>query len=199
MTDLNAKFWEHRYREGSTGWDLKKASRPITSYIDDLEDRNIEILIPGAGNAYEAEYLWNKGFKNLYVLDIARQPLNNLKQRLPDLPEHHLILGDFFKNTGQYDLIIEQTFFCALSPTLRKKYRDHMLGLLKPAARVAGLLFNFPLTDQGPPFGGDFNEYQTLFKDKFHVKTMEPCYNSEPSRIGKALFFIFEKKHSELE
>ncbi len=104
-----------------TGWDLGAVSPPIKAYIDQLNDKNISILIPGAGNAYEAAYLFEQGFKNITVLDLAIKPLKNLKERVPDFPEHQLLHQNFFDHKGQYDLIIEQTFFCALDPSLRVK------------------------------------------------------------------------------
>ncbi len=70
-------------------------------------------MIPGAGNAYEAEYLFKQGFKNIFVLDISEKPLITFSERFPEFPESQLILGDFFTHKGLYDLIIEQTFFCS--------------------------------------------------------------------------------------
>jgi len=102
-------------------------------------------------------------------------------------------LGDFFELNLSFDLIIEQTFFCALSPSLRKAYASKSAELLNEGGKITGLLFNFPLTQKGPPFGGNLDEYQNLFKTNFNLKTIERCYNSEPSRKNKELFIIFEK------
>ena len=190
---MNKTYWNNRYLEGTTGWDLKKASQPLVSYIDQLKNKTLDILIPGAGNGYEAEYLWNNGFKHLHVLDIAPQPLLNLKQRLADISENQLIQSDFFDHQGQYDLILEQTFFCALEPKYRTAYVTKMHSLLKPGGRLAGLFFDFPLTEVGPPFGGDEELYLRLFQPHFKIKTLERSYNSEPSRKDKELFFIFDK------
>ena len=56
-----------------TGWDIGGPSTPLVKYFDQLADKQRKILIPGAGNAYEAEYLWAQGFSNVHVLDIAPQ------------------------------------------------------------------------------------------------------------------------------
>lgn len=64
-------FWDNHYNINVTPWDMEKVSPPLKSYIDQFKDKNIHILIPGAGNGYEAEYLWNNGFINTDVLDIA--------------------------------------------------------------------------------------------------------------------------------
>ena len=93
-----------------------------------------------------------------------------------------------------FDLILEQTFFCALDPNLRKSYVSKMEKMLNPNGKVSGLLFNFPLTEVGPPFGGSIEEYQKLFSGKFKIKTLEKAHNSIKPRADKELFFIFEKK-----
>lgn len=90
-------------------------------------------------------------------------------------------------------MILEQTFFCAISPELRSNYVDKIFELLKQNGTLAGVLFQFPLTTQGPPFGGSKTEYEKLFKNKFKIKTLEECYNSIKPRKGNELFIIIKK------
>jgi len=187
-------FWVDRYAKGETGWDIGAVSLPLKEYIDQIKDKNIALLVPGAGHAYEAEYLWQNGFVNLVVIDIAETPLNNFSERVPDFPKQNLICENFFEHKGSYDLIIEQTFFCAISPEDRTKYARKCYELLKMNGKLVGLLFDFPLTVEGPPYGGDFNSYKNIFADYFNFHTFAPCYNSIKPRLGRELFFIFEKK-----
>ncbi len=194
MNKFNADFWEDKYTNEATGWDIGHISTPLKVYFEQLENKEVSILIPGCGNGYEAEYLHTLGFKNVHILDLARQPLENFGKRITDFPKEHLIHGDFFKHTTKYDLIIEQTFFCALDPQLRSMYAEKMNQLLKPNGKLAGLLFNFPLTTQGPPFGGGLEEYTTTFSSLFNIRTLEKTYNSIDSRSDKELFIIFEKR-----
>lgn len=130
--DLNKNFWDLRYQNNETGWDIGYISTPLKKYIDQLTDKNIKILIPGGGNSYEAEYLHNLDFKNVFVLDISPTALTNLKNRVPDFPKNHLINIDFFKLNNSFDLILEQTFFCSLTPKLRDNYVLKMNQLLRP-------------------------------------------------------------------
>jgi len=191
---LNKDYWEERYVNKETGWNIGYPSTPIKAYIDQLKDKSLKILIPGAGNSYEAEYLWKLGFKNVFIVDIAKQPLTNFKNRVSDFPEDQLIHLDYFELNNSFDLILEHTFFCALNPILRAKYVNKMYQLLKPNGKLIGLLFNFELTESGPPFGGSEPEYKSLFEYKFQIKTLEKSINSIKERQGKELFFIFEKK-----
>tara|TARA_R110002167_G_scaffold167170_7_gene364327 strand:- start:1151 stop:1777 length:627 start_codon:yes stop_codon:yes gene_type:complete len=191
-------YWSKRYLDGSTGWDIGYPSTPIKAYIDQLKDKNISILIPGAGNAYEADYLWKAGFKDVFVLDISEVPLARFQERNPDFPSAHLILGDFFTHFGQYDLILEQTFFCALNPTdnLRNAYAKHMSELLAPNGKLVGLWFDFPLDPLGdqPPHGGDKMSYLRHLEPYFETITFMRCYNSIVPRQDSEIFGIFKKK-----
>ena len=192
-TKFDKAYWDTKYQENQTGWDIGAASTPIKTYIDQLKNKELKILIPGAGNGYEVEYLHKSGFIDVTVIDISAQPLKNILDRIPDFPKEKLIQTDFFEHCGTYDLIIEQTFFCALSPTLRKYYVSKMNDLLVRKGKLVGLLFDFELTEKGPPFGGSSTEYLNLFAEKFKNITLERCYNSIKPRNGNELFFIFEK------
>lgn len=192
---LDKNYWDKRYKTSDFGWDLGAISPPLKAYFDTLQNKNLKMLIPGAGNAYEAEYLFNKGFKQVYSCDFARSALNNLKQRCPDFPESHLLESDFFELQEKgFDLIIEQTFFCAINPALRKKYVEKMHELLKDGGRLVGLLFDDVLNSDVPPFGGSAAEYKPLFDTRFTPLRFEPCTNSVQPRAGRELFIEMLRK-----
>lgn len=194
MDTQNIDFWEKKYVNKSTGWDIGFISTPIKTYIDQLENKDLKILIPGAGNSYEAEYLHKKGFKNVVVIDWAKSALENIKNRVSDFPTKNLIASDFFLHKGSYDIIIEQTFFCAINTDLREKYVEKTHSLLKEKGKIVGLLFDIPLFEDHPPFGGCKAEYLSLFEKYFTIKTMEKAYNSIEPRKDNELFIILDKK-----
>ena len=187
-------YWENRYQEQKTGWDIGYPSPQLKAVIDALTDKKIKILIPGAGNAYEAEYLYKSGYKNVHVVDIAKQPLLALKKRLPAIPSSHLHHQNFLDHTGRYNMIIEQTFFCALDPILRHDYVDKMYELLESAGTLTGLLFNIPLNADGPPYGGHETIYRNLFEVKFDITHMSTSELSIAPRAGNELFFAMTPK-----
>jgi len=194
---LSKSYWNTRYKTEDIGWDLGQVSPPLKAFFDGLPEnyKSKAILIPGGGNAYEAEYLHYLGFKQVYVADVSERALQNFKTRVPSFPDTHLIHNDFFKlEVHRFDLIIEQTFFCALDPKLRPKYAKKMSQLLTPNGSLTGVLFQFPLTVKGPPFGGDAAEYRSYFEPYFTIDILEPCYNSIGSRAGKELFFSLFKQ-----
>lgn len=192
--NLTEEFWDNRYKTHDIGWDLGEISPPLKAYIDQLTDTSIRILIPGGGNSYEAEYLFNKGFKNVYVLDLSETALSNFKSRVPYFPSHQLLHKNFFDLEMTFDLILEQTFHCAIDPNLRTNYTIKMNQLLSEKGKLVGVLFNVPLNTDRPPFGGSKSEYLERFESKFKIKLIENAYNSHTSRNGRELFFILEKK-----
>ncbi|CAM1353816.1 methyltransferase domain-containing protein [Tenacibaculum insulae] len=192
--DLSANFWGKKYTSNKIGWDLGVVSPPLKAYFYQLENKELKILIPGGGNSYEAEYLFNNGFKNVFVVDISKEPLNNLKKRVPNFPSTQLINANFFDIDSTFDLIIEQTFFCAIDPNLREKYASKMNDLLSKNGKLVGLLFDAKLNEDHPPFGGCKEEYSTYFKPYLNIAKMESCYNSYHNRKGMELFVILQKK-----
>jgi methyl halide transferase len=198
-TEIEENYWTNRYKEQLTGWDLGAPSEPLKTYIDQLTNKDLSILIPGAGNAYEAEYLVSQGFKNVFVMDISAAPLSNFKKRNPTFPDSQLIEANFFEHIGQYDLILEQTFFCSFLPTKanRTLYGKTMAKLLKPQGKLVGVWFDIPLikgNTEKRPFGGTKDEYLTYLSPYFQVRTFEKCYNSIKPRSGQELFGVFVKK-----
>lgn len=190
---LSADYWNQRYINNAVQWDLGTISPPLKAYFDQLYDKGIAILIPGAGNSYEALYLLEQGFTNITVIDIAPAVIQPLQEKYKNQSAIRFILTDFFEWEGKYDLIVEQTFFCALNPDLREKYVAKMASLLSSNGKLVGLLFNRQF-EGGPPFGGDKNAYQVLFEKYFQIVRMEPCYNSVPPRAGTELFFKVSRK-----
>jgi len=188
---LDAAYWSNRYLQNQTGWGIGYSSTPLKEFMLTEKDKTASILIPGCGNAYEAESLLAMGFTDITLLDISYVLTDELKKKFIN-KQITIITGDFFNHDGQYDLILEQTFFCAIHPSQRQVYVEQMNRLLKPGGKLVGVLFNKNF-EGGPPFGGTKEEYEQLFAAHFSIKKMELCYNSIQPRSGTELFFIAEK------
>jgi SAM-dependent methyltransferase len=193
MEELDANFWSARYQNNQTGWDLGVISPPLKAYFYQLTNKDLKILIPGCGRGYEGIYLWNNGFKNVHFADFSSEAIQSIKKSCPYIPDDQLYCQDFFSIKDKYDLIVEQTMFCAIDPSLRAKYLEKAESILRSNGKMIGLLFNRNFNG-GPPFGGSKVEYLALFTNHFKVKFMDDCYNSIAPRMGHELFFIAEKK-----
>ena len=190
---LDETFWSERYRQQQTGWDAGAVTTPIKTYIDQLSDKSLRILVPGCGYGHEVRYLHDTGFTQVQVIDISPEPLAALRPQCPSWPDTAFVHNDFFAHQGAYDLILEQTFFCALDPAQRPDYARKMHDLLVPGGKLVGVLFNVEFDKQGPPFGGTAAEYEEYFRDLFRFKIFEPCYNSIKPRAGNEMFIMLEK------
>ena len=177
------EFWSERWEKGETQWDAGAPTTPLAEYINTLQDRQLNVLIPGCGSGYEAELLWTRGFKNVWVIDLAEIPLKQFKDRNPDFPQEQLICGDFFNLNKKFDLVLEQTFYCAIPPTMRDQYVSKMAEIIVPGGKLTGLLFNFPLTEEGPPFGGSEEEYRQRFAPYFELNILQSAHNSIKPRL----------------
>ncbi|RDI57452.1 methyltransferase [Flavobacterium glaciei] len=189
---IDAAYWDAQYEAKTTGWDLGQVSPPIQAYVDTIANKNSRILIPGCGNSYEAHYILEQGFTNITVIDIAPTLVTVLKEKFKNNTNIQIVLGDFFDHQGKYDFIIEQTFFCALPPTMRQKYVWKMHQLLSDDGILAGLLFNRTF-ESGPPFGGSKEEYEMLFKDTFDFLKIDVSKNSIAPRANSELFIELKK------
>ena len=145
-------------------------------------------------NLVYLEYLFKNKFHSTFVLDYSKHALNNFSKRVPDFPKKQLLKTDFFDAQGKYNIIIEQTFFCAINKNKRRDYFAKMSDLLKAQGKLIGLLFDDNLNEDHPPFGGSKSEYKKYFEPYFNIKVFEPAYNSIKSRMGRELFMILIKK-----
>lgn len=187
---MDEAFWDMRWETGQTGWDMGSVSRPLKEYVDQLENKKSRILIPGCGNAYEAEYLWESGFHNTYIVEISTKAVESFLSRYSKFPKEHIFTEDFFNmNQGQFDLVIEQTFYCAFEPERRDEYASKMSEIIKPGGKLVGVFFDCEF-EGGPPFGGNIEEYRNRFSPYFDIKVLERCYNSINPRAGREVFFI---------
>lgn len=194
---LDKWYWNKRYKEGQTAWDASEITRPIKEWADSIENKNQAILIPGCGNAHEALYMLNAGFTNITVVDFAEEPIKNiaaLAKKFLDNGSLKLIQNDFFELNGNYDMVIEQTFYCAIDPKQRDRYALKMAELIIPNGILAGVFFSFPLSQEGPPFGGSAEEYHKRFSPNFEIQILENCRNSIKPREGRELFLKMKRR-----
>ena len=186
---MSKDYWNNLYNNEETGWDIGFPSPAIKEYVDQLDNKAMPILIPGCGNAYEAEYLLAQGFTDVTLIDIAPSLTTALENKFEkDIGKRiKIITGDFFNHDGTYQLVLEQTFLSALDPSLRTKYADKMHSLLLKGGHLAGVLFNQVFED-GPPYGGTLEEYILMFEGNFIIKKLEVCNNSIERRKGQEVF-----------
>ncbi len=194
MKKFDVEYWNNLYKEQRIGWDIGYAAPALTEYIDQIKNKHIKILVPGAGNAYEVEYLHKKNFKNVFMLDFSVDAVNSFKKRYSDFPDENIITDNFFSHKSKYDLILEQTFFTSFCPDKRKAFAKKIFNLLNKGGKYVGLFFSHEFMKPIPPFGATKEIYEQLFLPFFNFKRFEIAYNSIKPRKGREYFFIMQKK-----
>ena len=113
-----------------------------------------------------------------------------------------MLRQDFFKLDSYYDdnfdLMLENTFFCAIDPARRIDYVRIANQILKPDGKLVGILYpiNKDINDGGPPFGVDLGLTINLFSKYFTLYTKEFSTLSIERRNGQEIFVIFKKNIS---
>jgi methyl halide transferase len=194
---LSKKYWNNRYLNNEIGWDIGEVSEPIKNWFNYQSDKSKKILIPGAGSGHEVGYAYSIGFENIYYLDFSTLAANKFKATYPKFPTSQIISGDFFtllNYSGFFDIIIEQTFFCAISPGRREEYTNKTYDILGNNGTIIGLLFDKNFNKESPPYGGTKKDYELLFSTNFNILKLEPCYNSILSRKDNELWISMGKR-----
>ena len=194
---LNTSFWNLRYQNNQTGWDLGEISEPIKKWFDNQKNKKINILIPGAGRGHEVKYAFENGFENVFYMDLSNKAEDLFKEICPQFPKNQILIGDFFllKKPLFFDVIIEQTFFCAINPVLRPNYVRKTYEILKENGKIIGLLFNREFDSNGPPFGATDIEYKELFNGKFKFEKFENSLFSSLPRKEYEFWIEFIKNN----
>lgn len=187
-------YWQRQYETGHHNWNIGYVSTPLKEYFDQLTNKELRILVPGAGFGWESGYLYENGFRNTFALDFSKAALEKLTQHHPFFPKLNILQDDFFEHQGLYDLLVEQTFFSSIPRERRNAYAMKTHSLLRTGGKLVGLLFNHEFQSDSPPFGGSAEEYESVFRPYFHFRSFAICYNSIKPRKGRELFILLEKK-----
>ena len=47
---LDKDYWDNRYKNSETGWNVGYPTTPLVEYINQISDKEVKILIPRSGN-----------------------------------------------------------------------------------------------------------------------------------------------------
>jgi methyl halide transferase len=192
MENSSKNYWNNRWETNTMTWDVGYPTPPIVDFFEKNKEkyRHSAILIPGCGSGHEALWLLENGFSNITLSEISPIAAAKLRQKFGQ--RLRVIEGDFFELTEKFDLVIEQTFFCAIDPSLREKYVQKMHEILTENGKLVGLLFECDFVG-GPPFSGNRAEYRALFEPFFEINSLEITEKSISSRLGRELWVSFSR------
>lgn len=199
-------YWEKRFHEGDTPWDLGKATPLLEEALEFLRGlpgygtglgstKSAYVLSAGAGRGADALELVRRGF-NVVAVEWLSPAVETLRKRYEALGSDikgslSIIEGDFFKiEACKVDFAFEHTFFCALEPGFRTNYVDAMSRWLKPGGVLLGNFFihsgsGGDINDRcEPPFFISKENLQAIFCCKFKLLYLAPATQSGVGRRG---------------
>lgn len=188
-----ARGWNDRYAEGSTGWDLgeappvvRRVSRDAVRAHDGGDGASaLRVLVPGCGRGHDA-IGWAQAGATATGLDFAPLALDaarGLSERA-GLPVSW-VLGDVFELpealVGVFDVVWEQTCFCAIDPGQRRAYAESMTRALAPGGVLLGLFWRHG-REGGPPFNVTPEHVARAFEGLMTLESVEEVPDSVPTR-----------------
>ena len=189
--------WERHYDEKDLRWDLDEVAPPFVHLWEKRDIPPCRAIVPGCGAGHEAIFLAEKGFE-VTAVDYSHGAVRLLERTY----EKNSFLGkvlhqDFFTLGSKYDetfeLMLEHTFFCAISPDMRQDYVETANRILKPGGSLIGLFYETNESG-GPPFNTRREDITELFSGSFLIESLSKTPHSVEQRRGKEWLAIFKKK-----
>ncbi|MGE0200578.1 MAG: methyltransferase domain-containing protein [Candidatus Melainabacteria bacterium] len=184
-------FWEDRYRNADTPWDLGNASPHWGGWLQAHPlpaEAPLRLLTPGCGRGHDAAYFTALGHAVTGV-DFSAQAIAEAAARYG--PATQFLEADLFslaishpELAGAFDGVIEHTCFCALPPERRTDYLLTMHALLKPGGFIRGVFWTHQQPG-GPPYSVTVDELTRLCEGQFHLENMWRPAAITPGRGGR--------------
>ena len=150
--------WDGMYAAGEDRWDLGGPSPPLVAALGRGEIAPPgRALVPGCGFGHDARLLAARGFETTGV-DFAERAVRGARRlaRAAGVKGLRFERRDLFRLPrsfdGAFDLVFEQTCFCAIHPGRRDEYVRAVHRALRPGGLLLGLFFVIR-PEEGPPFG----------------------------------------------
>lgn len=178
------EFWDQRYTLGKTPWDQHGVPVALHEFLA-RTPADGRALVPGCGSGYEIKALHAAGWP-VIGLDFSAAAVEQAQRELGPLRDL-VRQGDFFAaapDLGDFSLVYERTFLCALPPELHGPYARRMAELIRPGGVLCGLFFHGP-EDEPPPYPLSATESLALLGPAFDLIDDRAVSDSLPLFAGK--------------
>lgn len=182
-------YWEQRYQEKTTRWDLGQAAPAFVSLLNSQKKLTLgRTAVIGCGSGYDALLFAEHGFE-VVGFDFAPSAIataTSLAQATNSTAK--FLQRDIFDLAAEFphdfDYVVEHTCFCAIPPERRSEYVQLVRSLLRPTGELIAVFFTHSRPG-GPPFGSTTTEIRQYFEADFEILYLESVTNSVPSRQGE--------------
>ncbi len=190
----NPIFWESRYRQGNTGWDLGQPAPPFVGLLSEPDaPPPSPMIVLGCGRGHDAVFFAQHGFQ-VTAVDFARPAIEDAQRAAHAASvDINFVQHDLFTLPPSFDhqfaYMLEHTCFSAIPPDRREEYAQLGRRLLAPEGLYIALFFAHGKPG-GPPFNTTASEIRTLFSPYFSIQTLQPPSRSVEQRQGEELFAL---------
>jgi cyclopropane fatty-acyl-phospholipid synthase-like methyltransferase len=189
QSTTDSSYWEQRYQEKTTRWDLGQAAPAFVSLLNSQETLTPgRTAVLGCGRGYDALLFAEHGFE-VVGFDFAPSAIaeaTSLVQAAGSTAK--FLQRDIFDLATEFpqdfDYVVEHTCFCAIPLERRPEYVQLVRSLLRPKGELIALFFTHNRSG-GPPFGSTPTEIVQYFEADFEILSLESVANSVPSRQGE--------------
>ena len=152
------------------------------------------MLIPGCGSGYEIEAFASGGWEVMGI-DFSAVAVARARRLLGPLADtvHQGIFFDYPFREGEFDIIYERTFLCALVPEYWIPYARRIAKLTGPSGTLCGFYFHGP-EDEPPPDPISQEQLCQLLGDAFELIENKSVEDSLPLFAGKERWQIWRRK-----
>jgi len=189
-----SEYWEQRYQEGTTRWDLGQAAPAFVSFLQSHSLQPGKVAVLGSGRGYDAIAFAKYGF-DVIGFDFAPAAIHEATAIAQASGSSVKFLQrDIFNLSAEFSqyfhYVIEHTCFCAINPQQRQDYIKIVREILQPRGELIAIFFTHSRPG-GPPFGVSPEEIKQYFATDFEILNLQPITNSVPARQGEEHFGHF--------
>jgi SAM-dependent methyltransferase len=183
-------FWDARFREGITPWDAGGVPAALQAFLV-REPAGRRVLVPGCGSGYEVQAFAAAGH-DVVAIDFSPAAIEAARRVLGALGRV-LVQGDFFAHPlGEFDLVYERAFLCALPRTHWPRWAARAAEILRPGGRLVGFFF-WRDDEHGPPFGLKQGDLERLLAPAFDRLEDAAVADSIPVFAGRERWQIWQR------
>lgn len=192
----DSRWWTRIYHEEKTpGWDLGAPAEALKDMLPRLKLPKSRVLVPGCGEGHDAALFARDGHL-VTAVDFSEEALQRAKSHYGHLSNLEFRQADLFEMgsefDGQFDVIFEHTFYCAIPPRRRQELVANWTRWLSPGGHLMGVFFAMD-KPVGPPYGGSEWELRRRLQKSYRFLFWGRWRQSLPRRQGKELFIYATK------
>lgn len=184
-------FWDLRFREGFMPWDAGGVPAALQEFLT-REPAGRRVLVPGCGSGYEVRAFADAGH-DVVAIDFSSAAIVAARRVLGTLGRV-LVQGDFFAHPlGEFDLVYERAFLCALPRPLWAPWATRVAEVIRPGGRLVGFFF-WSDDERGPPFGLKSGELEALLAPVFDPIEHAAVTDSIPVFAGRERWQVWRRR-----